>query len=168
MKALSISPYPLRIIKPLIGVLSHPIGTRARPILANFRELVTVGKKRGLTVYVFQPQNVDWKKRQVIGWILHSTDSSRNRWVLYRFPLFDVVYNRLPNRKIESRLIVKQFIERLQQENIPFFNPCFLDKWIIYSWLAKDRRITSNLPRTELLNQSGLQQMLDSYGSVSE
>ena len=157
--------YPSSTNKPLIGVLSCPIGSRSRPILSNFRELVLQGRKRGIVVYVFDPQGIDWDRRRVIGWTL-AKDTGSNKWVLYRFPLFDVVYNRIPNRKAEKRVAVKKCLERLRQENIPFFNPCYLDKWISYNWLKRDRKIIGHLPKTELLNKPGLEQMLKESGSV--
>ncbi len=167
MKGLAKNPraYPLSINKPLIGVLSCPIGARSRPILSNYQELVLQGQKRGITVYVFDPQDVDWDKKQVVGWTL-GKDTSRDKWHLYRFPLFDVVYNRIPNRAAERRPAVKECLERLKRENIPFFNPNYLDKWITYNWLVKDRQIIGHLPKTELFSKTGLEQMLKESDSV--
>lgn len=157
--------YPSPIKKPLIGVLSCPIGAKTRPILSNYRELVAQGKKRGITVYVFHPQDVEWNKRQVIGWTL-GKNSGKDSWVLYRFPLFDLVYNRIPNRTAEKRPAVKRCLDNLQRENIPVFNPSFLDKWVTYNWLLSDRKVSGHLPKTYLFNKSGLERMLREYGSV--
>ncbi|NLW44141.1 MAG: YheC/YheD family protein [Syntrophomonadaceae bacterium] len=156
--------FPYFINKPLIGVLSCPIGRRTRPILSNYRELIIQGRKRGITVYVFEPRGVDWKRRQVWGWTLGR--EAGNGWRLYKFPLFDVVYNRIPNRKAENRPEVQKCIEQLERENIPFFNPCYLDKWVVYNWLAQDRKLTGHLPKTRLFSIAGLTEMLDKAGSV--
>ena len=113
--------FPYSINKPLIGVLSCPIGKRARPILSNYRELIIQGRKRGITVYVFEPQGVDWKRRQVLGWTL--SKGAEKGWLLYKFPLFDVVYNRIPNRNAENRPEVQKCFEHLKRENIRFSIP---------------------------------------------
>lgn len=156
--------FPYSINKPLIGVLSCPIGKRARPILSNYRELIIQGRKRGITVYVFEPQGVDWKRRQVLGWTL--SKGAEKGWLLYKFPLFDVVYNRIPNRNAENRPEVQKCFEHLKRENIPFFNPRYLDKWVVYNLLAKDRKLMGHLPKTQLFSTAGLLEMLDKAGSV--
>lgn len=167
MKGSSKNPkaYPSSINKPIIGVLSCPIGAKTRPILSNYKELVAQGMKRGITVYVFRPQDVDWVKRHVMGWSLVK-DTGRHKWGLFKFPLFEVVYNRIPNRKSERNPAVKQCLDNLHREKIPFFNPCFLDKWITYNWLIGDRKVSGHLPKTELFNKPGLERMLADFGSV--
>jgi len=156
--------FPFLSNKPLIGVLSCPIGKRTRPILSNYQELIIQGRKRGITVFVFEPKGVDWKHRQVLGWTL--VKGAERGWILYNFPLPDVVYNRIPNRKAESRPEVQRCFEHLKQENIPFFNPCYLDKWVVYNWLAKDRTLMGHLPKTQLFSMVGLNEMLEKAGSV--
>jgi hypothetical protein len=126
--------------------------------------LIIQGRKRGITVYVFEPQGVDWKRRQVLGWTL--SKGAEKGWLLYKFPLFDVVYNRIPNRNAENRPEVQKCFEHLKRENIPFFNPRYLDKWVVYNLLAKDRKLMGHLPKTQLFSTAGLLEMLDKAGSV--
>ena len=42
----------------------------------------------------------------------------------------------------------------------------FLDKWVTYNWLIRDRKIIGHLPQTELFSKFGLEQMLMDSGSV--
>lgn len=77
----------------------------------------------------------------------------KNRWERIMAPLPDVVYNRIPFRITEQSSKYQLFLTTLKEKNIPFFNPCFVDKFELYS-LFKDHNVLQYfLPKTILANQ---------------
>ncbi|MGE5416668.1 MAG: YheC/YheD family protein [Acidobacteriota bacterium] len=165
--------YPKNTHKTLIGVLSCPVrNSKKSPRtvkLNNYKELVILSQENDVTAFVFMPESVDWKRKRIVGStiIKKSSLDKGNKWQLYRFPFPDVVYNRVPNRKTESRKFVQDVKHKLTKEaGIPFFNPMFLDKWDVYNWLKNDTELTQYIPETHLMNRQTLEEMLDRYSTV--
>jgi len=151
---------------PRLGILSYPIGKKTSPPLSNFRELALAGKKRRITVIVFKPQDVNWSLHRVEGWILKGSDGAAPKWQHVQLPLFDVVYNRIPNRKTENQNEVQWFFQEMNYRGIPFFNPSFLDKWTIFRWIQSNQEINKHLPHSVLFTKSEFMKMLEKNTSV--
>ncbi|MGG3471175.1 YheC/YheD family protein [Neobacillus pocheonensis] len=78
-----------------------------------------------------------------------------NRWIKEKFPFPDLVYNRIPFRKLERDEQCQHFFSLLKIKRIPFFNPCFIDKYELYD-LFKDHSIVQHfLPETILVQTKG-------------
>ncbi|MEH7072449.1 YheC/YheD family endospore coat-associated protein [Neobacillus drentensis] len=86
-----------------------------------------------ITGYIFLPERGNWKKEK------------------FRYP--DLVYNRIPFRNSEQSEPSQQFLSILKEKNIPFFNPCFIDKYELYEMLNNHRFLRTFLPQTCLIKQ---------------
>lgn len=111
---------------------------------AYLAELTTAGTAYGFLVYVFTPAGVNWQNRRVRGYRFHS-----GRWQQGWFPLPQVVYNRILDRRVEKNEPVAALRERL---GVPWFNTAYLDKWQVHQVLT-GRALPLALPHTELYQQ---------------
>lgn len=151
------------IIGPLIGILT----TRNRhgELLGNkqnFIDIINAGKKHGALVFVFTPDQVQLNTNQVQGYLYHH----EKRWVPCRFPLPNIVYNRIPFRHLE--LQEKSCIEQLQLvPNLTLFNPSFFNKFDLYEWLKQCKSLAHYVPDTQLLqSRDNLKAMLKQHSCV--
>lgn len=71
-------------------------------------------------------------------------------WKKIKAPFPDVVYNRIPFRRVEQGDRFRDFSSILKMRNILFFNPCFLDKFELYCLLQKHPLLKGHLPETAL------------------
>lgn len=93
--------------------------------------------------------------------------SEKNRWIKARFPYPDLVYNRVPFRKSEQNEQCQSFFARLKEKNIPYFNPCFIDKYALYEILRNHEILHNYLPKTILVQQQkDLLSFLNKYKSI--
>jgi glutathione synthase/RimK-type ligase-like ATP-grasp enzyme len=90
-----------------------------------------------------------------------------HRWVKVKAPLPDLVYNRLPFRKAEQTKSYQLVKDMLASKKIPFFNPCFIDKYECYRLLNHHPTLGNHLPETILIKEKHtLQQFLHNHNSV--
>jgi hypothetical protein len=97
----------------------------------NFADLIQMGKRLGITVYVLTPNGIRVGKSFVNGYLLQGT-KPKPQFHQTSLPFPNVVYNRIPNRNEERSNSVKQAIQYLRQKQVPIFNPCFFNKWSLY------------------------------------
>jgi glutathione synthase/RimK-type ligase-like ATP-grasp enzyme len=76
-----------------------------------------------------------------------------NNWIKKRFPYPDLVYNRVPFRTSEQNGQCQSVFSLLKEKNIPFFNPCFIDKYLLYDLLKNHAILQNYLPQTILVKQ---------------
>ncbi|MFB5196121.1 YheC/YheD family protein [Neobacillus sp. KR4-4] len=72
----------------------------------------------------------------------------QNHWIKEKFRYPDIVYNRIPFRKAEQNEECQQFFSILKEKNIPYFNPCFIDKFELYEVFKKHPSLKTFLPET--------------------
>lgn len=154
-------------IGPLVGIFTagftqfnlRPIGERS----LFFAKLLSVEKKVGAFYFVFGAHQIDWENGTVNGYFY-----TNDGWKQIKVPLPNVVYDRLPNRKVENLQSSKDVKDRLQKEyDIPWFNPGFFNKWEIHQMLVNDHEASTHLPKsyfqpelTDILN------LLETYKQV--
>lgn len=73
-------------------------------------------------------------------------------WKKQLFPDPDAVYNRIGSRSFEASMAYKDFITTLEENQIHYFNHCFLDKWDIHESLSSFPEMAPYLPRTTLFS----------------
>ncbi len=120
-------------------------------------------------VFVFCPEDVDWNIPAVTGYIpVPNQEFGSVKWLPLKLPIPDVIYDRLPSRTIESKSEVRDIKSRLmQQPDLFYFNPMFLNKWETYLALRKIPEVAQYLPPTKYIEtQRDIKQFLDLYGSV--
>jgi glutathione synthase/RimK-type ligase-like ATP-grasp enzyme len=88
-------------------------------------------------------------------------------WIKIKMPFPDLVYNRVPFRGAEQAESFRTALAIFQKKNIPFFNPCFIDKYESYLLFQNHPILQKFLPKTQLIHhQSDIQSFLEKYQSV--
>lgn len=149
---------------PLISVLisKEEPENQSRPfgVISTFcRELAEACMRHGALVYFFTPNSIPNSGTWMNGWILDG------EWKKQALPMAEVVYNRLPTRKLEQQPNVQRFFQSTAKEQqISIFNERFLDKHDVFQALQDDDKVKTYLPESHLLqNASVLSYMLDKY-----
>ncbi|WHY87653.1 YheC/YheD family protein [Neobacillus novalis] len=134
---------------PLIGILTAQKANGA--IAGNGPLFIELQKKlislNGVS-FVFTPEGTT--KNFIIG---YTFSLDKNRWIKEKFPYPDLVYNRIPFRKSEQNEPFQALISRLKEKHIPFFNPCFIDKYELYELLKNHTVLQHFLPQTILVQR---------------
>ncbi|CFW96504.1 Endospore coat-associated protein YheC/D [Syntrophomonas zehnderi OL-4] len=156
-------------IGPTIGILTNALPRRdndAAPnsSLAEIMYLSRIAKTMAAQVFIFTPHCINWDKLTTRGYLYKPTSDNLGIWESAIYPLPDVVYDRIPSRSSEARVLIKNTKERLM--NLPFlkyFNPSFLNKWQVYKLLCMNEELLPYLPETMVLNRENLEKMLPKY-----
>jgi hypothetical protein len=139
-----------KMLGPLMGILTVRNGpTLFSGSRRNFIDIIRTGQKTGAIVFVFTPQDINWMKETVQGYLYHS---ELKQWIPCLFPLPNVVYNRIPNRMWEQKREVQSCLRQLANHpNIHLFNPCFFNKEEIFRVLKSESQTSPYLPETQPL-----------------
>jgi len=160
-------------IGPYIGIMTNKRpggrpgfeGLRGRR--ETYRGLLKMAKSMGAVAYVFACEDVNFKKMRVVG---YSRDAT-GRWVSREYPLPNVVYNRVPDRRSEVSPLVRMAKKRFEQlshtHRIALFNPHFLNKWDLHRLLSRDSELAQYLPDTRVYSKAeDVLEMLKRYRMV--
>ncbi|MCM3767346.1 YheC/YheD family protein [Neobacillus niacini] len=148
---------------PVIGIMA---ARRSDGTITGNSELFIKLQKKLISLngisFVFTYENAG--KDMIDGYIF---DPDQSRWMKERFPYPDVVYNRIPFRKTEQQDESQRFFSLLKEKNIPFFNPCFIDKFELYQLLKKHPFLKKYLPESLLVTEDDeLHSFLTGYKSI--
>lgn len=151
---------------PSIGILTgklntnyYPKGKKAR----LFKEMITYGRERGLFIFYFYPEDVNWENKIFKGF----TCNKEGRWITGCYPLPDIVYNRIVYRTIETREEVAILLKRCEKEkHIFLFNSRFLDKWEVYQAIARHTAELQLTPETALFSEKNLKNFLSRHFEI--
>ncbi|WP_251554896.1 YheC/YheD family protein [Neobacillus muris] len=154
-------------IGPLVGIFTagfmddpaNPIGERTE----FFKKLLSVNKTVGALPFLFGDHDINWEQGTIDGYFYQ-----QHSWHRQEVPFPNVIYDRLPNRKIERSPRLIKIKQRLQKEYlIPWFNPGFFNKLDIYDRLQQDDSVDGYLPETHPFTSFSLiETMLAKYGHV--
>jgi hypothetical protein len=130
----------------------------------RFRSLCREAGKYGLTVFVFFPEDVDVGSMRIYG----RTYSLKNRkWIRRAFRFPDVVYNRVPTRKLELDHRVRWMFDILRREGVPLFNTRYLNKYEVYRVAKRSSAVAPHVPDTRRLRTiKDFEEMLSRYKMV--
>ncbi|WJH34741.1 hypothetical protein N6H14_00560 [Paenibacillus sp. CC-CFT747] len=122
---------------PLIGVLLRGVPSKnpERPfgnITSFCQELIQAGEQYGAQVFFFTPSGAA-DTASLRGWTFSG------RWKQRRFPLPDVVYNRLTSRIIEGSEAIQSFMREAKSQGVHIFNERYLNKAEVFEALGKER-----------------------------
>lgn len=134
---------------PLIGIMTArrsdgTITGNSHLFIKLQLKMVSLG---GLS-FIFTPESV--YHDYIYGYIYVPESSS---WNKIKIPYPDLVYNRIPFRKLELKKNYQSIFTVLKEKKIPFFNPCFLDKYELYCHFQKHPVLQNFVPETELIYQ---------------
>ncbi|WP_285767668.1 YheC/YheD family protein [Peribacillus sp. SI8-4] len=94
-----------------------------------------------------------------------STDA--NKWIEYKMPLPDIVYNRVPSRGYEASAEFHSLMNHFNERNVNIFNPSFLDKYVMYESLKEAGSLIRHLPETAILHtRECLESFLDTHRHI--
>ena len=111
------------------------------------RDCVRAARRGGCIAYAFKASDIDWETNTVKGRYWSSRGLKRGR-----FPLPDVVYDRLTSRAAERSSRVQRAKQLLLElPGLSYYNRSFLNKWDVHGMLEKYPDIRKHLPPTESL-----------------
>lgn len=96
--------------------------------------------------YIFTPDDAH---KDFISGYMYLPD--QQQWKKIKAPYPDIVYNRIPFRKVEEEDRYQTFFSILKLKKVPFFNPCFLNKFELYKVLQNNQDLKHSIPKTELI-----------------
>jgi hypothetical protein len=150
-------------IKPLVGILAGDSSTK--PFAGNeiaFQRIQLALQQTGGLSFVFTPDGLN--NESTVGYIY---DFSEQLWRRAVFPHPDVVYNRIPFRKLEGKTSFQNSKEQLQALSIPYFNECFFHKWETFQKFSENPMLLPYLPKTfKLADINSFKQMTDQFKQV--
>ncbi|MDR7001289.1 YheC/YheD family protein [Neobacillus niacini] len=92
---------------------------------------------------------------------------SQEKWIKITAPYPNLVYNRIPFRKSEQAERSQRFFQILKDRKIPFFNPCFIDKYELYYLFKNHPILQKYLPKTILAaHKEDLFSFLQKHGTI--
>ncbi|MFC4403164.1 YheC/YheD family protein [Gracilibacillus xinjiangensis] len=107
-----------------------------------FQEMTHIGNLYGFDTLLFGYKDIDFHINKI-----KCYHFEKNRWTSTIQPFPRVIYNRLPNRKLEAHPVVKQTKQMLQTTSI-IFNPEFFNKWRVYEIFMQNNSVQYLLPHT--------------------
>ncbi|WP_138419794.1 YheC/YheD family protein [Aquibacillus sediminis] len=138
------------------GINSYPLGPRT----TLFETMSQAGKKLGFQTIFFGHQHVNRAEQKVNAFYLQD-----DQWQQGEFDYPNVVYNRLPNRKVEHHPHIVTVKKQLQQATV-LFNSSFFNKWEVHERLIKSSETSYLLPETILHPSRQTIKKLVSEGAV--
>ena len=131
-------------LRPRIGVFMNNKFFRKIPLFA--RKLNQANQKAKCSVYFFAPQDINWKRQIIYGYVL---EGSSNQWLKRRMPFPDIIYDRGTGFVGEEKAVVKALRARfIKNVGIQYINSCKLKKWQVHQKLSKHRPVNKYLPAT--------------------
>lgn len=158
---------------PVLGILCDVESDEHRPFGKQtyyFRKLIKFSKSKGMIVYVFSLNDIKWKYRRVNG---YTYDFINDKWVMRRFPIPDVIYDRgdVVCRENYGEDAVK-YINNVRKLGIKFINSpgCISitnDKWITYRIINSRTETRKYQPKTFLFRRNAqIFECLERYGHI--
>lgn len=149
---------------PSVGILTSdknqdnpiPKGKKGR----LFKEMIQYGQNKGLFIFLFYAEGVDWKKKTVKGYSLNNS----GKWITGNYALPSIIYNRIQYRSLEAKSNVKTLLQRLEKEpEVYVFNSRFLNKWEVNEVLWSFEAGQKFIPETKKFNRENLRDLLRRY-----
>lgn len=153
-------------IGPLVGVMLPRImnvpGRRFGIITPFCRELTDACRMEGAFVYFFTPNELRSMSEKVEGWTLTGQEYKAS------FPIPDVIYNRLPSRKLDGIPELQRFLNRAKSVyGTRVFNEKYLDKTEVFGALRRYKPALRYLPESHpYTGTAQLRSMCSRYRSV--
>ncbi|SDN21889.1 YheC/D like ATP-grasp [Paenibacillus sp. yr247] len=139
--------------KPTLAILTVKDNNRVfRGNLDNFLDLIQTGEQLGVDVYVVTTNDFNLSSPQIFG---YRFNPEIKKWSRELVPAPQVVYNRIPYRKMEMQPEVQQTIQACNRSSsVQLFNPSFFNKWTLFSWLNSANESKPYMPDTKQLSSA--------------
>jgi glutathione synthase/RimK-type ligase-like ATP-grasp enzyme len=152
--------------RPLLGIMVTELNRELPFGSSDFYEHLTYhGANKGLDVFVFSPNRIDWTQEVVRG---HTYVSERQEWIMKHFPLPSLIYDRCFFNNKESYQQYRYHVRKLRETpRIRFLGYGLSGKWEVDQILQKDSTLHLYLPKTSLLTSGAqLRKWLHARSSV--
>lgn len=151
------------LIGPIVGIFTAGFTSFPHSILGDrtyfFSKILSIHDKVGVLPIVFGIQHLDLENGLVNGYFYQN-----NEWKQIKVPIPNVIYDRLPNRKIERLTKIQDFKSKMASDYlIPWYNPGFFNKLDVYSKLRRSLTTKSYIPAYNQFSKENLENMLDNY-----
>ncbi|WP_127585235.1 YheC/YheD family endospore coat-associated protein [Paenibacillus koleovorans] len=117
---------------------------------AYFRKLIAQGKRLGITVVVFTPQDVDYSYDRVQAQLY---DPDNKVWVRRWMPLPQVIYDRCRYQPNERFRQFQKFRARYA-DRLVFLNRPIGNKWSIHQLLSRNTAVRPYMPATSVYHSA--------------
>ncbi|MYL32380.1 hypothetical protein GLW08_06360 [Pontibacillus yanchengensis] len=156
---------PHIILQPLLGVFTAGFQEEEAQVLGErtpvFESMAMTGQSYGFDTIFFGYQHINWDNQTIHGWVF-----SDGEWKDLIYPIPYVIYDRIPNRKVEHHPSIEEAKQKLQEHTI-WFNSGFFNKWKTYDQLIQTGQVAHLLPPTVLHpSQDKIAEMLDTHKSI--
>ncbi|WP_416828645.1 YheC/YheD family protein [Ectobacillus polymachus] len=129
--------------------------------ISDFCEEVTLLSEKSSCFFYVTSLSL-WDKETIYGYSLQDSE-----WRKEEMPFPSIVYNRIHSRAIEQSNLFQEWVELLQEYEIPHFNDRFLNKWEVYQKLLSYPHMKPFLPTSYLFtSRSVLEQSLREFPCV--
>lgn len=140
-------------VGPFIAILTSDGGSSFHGNRHNFADIIRMGRKMGVAIFVVTPSSFQSEDSSVIGYVLDPSVKGIH-WHKTRLPMPNAIYNRIPTRKAEQSSAVQEFFKDLSSHyRIPIFNPTFFNKWQLYRLLAQSPQLKNFVPESVQLGK---------------
>ncbi|MCY9663261.1 YheC/YheD family protein [Paenibacillus chondroitinus] len=138
---------------PRLAILTVKDSNRIfRGNLHNFLDLIQTGERLGVDVYVVTTKDFNLSGNEIHG---YRYNNQTKKWSRELVPAPQVVYNRIPYRKMEMKPEVQQTIQACNRSSsVHLFNSSFFNKWTLFSWLNGAKDSKPYMPDTKQLSSA--------------
>lgn len=149
--------------QPVLGILTLYLNDNGlleeKPI---YQKMTTAGRKLGLDIFVFTPQDVNYKQNKINALIYNpSTGNWTRKWRSFPHMIFDRCRIQRSHRYEQLGKFRKQY------GHLTFLNRVLRNKWTVYRAMNKEARFRAHLPQTRMYeSQSDLTEMIRKYPLV--
>ncbi|GGD74242.1 YheC/YheD family endospore coat-associated protein [Paenibacillus nasutitermitis] len=124
-----------------------------------YQKMTAAGRRIGLEVFVFTPQDVNYKQNRIFA---HIFDASKKTWTRKWRSFPHMIYDRCRIQRGHRFEQLGKF--RKQYGHLTFLNRVLRNKWTVYRTMRKEEPYRPHLPLTRLYEgQSDLSEMIKKY-----
>ena len=149
---------------PLVGILASKGRKKDtfRGDITVFKAIQKEMKAHGALSFVFTTAGIH--PAAITGYVYFE---EYNRWGKISFPFPDLIYNKISTRSEETSTEFQHLYQLYKQQEKPFFNPGFFNKWDCHLLLSQEKTLESFLPNTWLYTpKTELLKLLHTYPSL--
>ncbi|GKU75798.1 YheC/YheD family protein [Paenibacillus sp. L3-i20] len=136
--------------QPILGILTLYLNDfGALEERAIYQKMTIEGKKLGLQLFVFTPQDVNYNKNRIYA-LFYDPETSRwsRKWTNFPHLIFD-------RCRIQKSHRYEQLLKfRSKYSHLRFLNRPLRNKWAIHSILSKDAKLSAFLPKTRFIEKT--------------
>lgn len=136
--------------QPRLGVMALYLNAKKQlEELPFYKRLTIMGKRVGIDVFVFTPEDVDARKK-----LIHMLeyDPVTSKWKRKWAPFPKLIYDRCRYQSKKRFHLLRKF--RAQYPNLTYLNRPVANKWAMYQVLKQNNKIRPHLPVTHIYTSS--------------